>query len=80
MKQMNRAPLRSQAASYDPANGRAAPSSLPAGGQKSYSLDGEPCRPWAPAAVGELAKGSRTWAEIDKSRTQGGDVRKRPVG
>lgn len=79
MKPMNRVPLRSQAASYDPANGRAAPSSLPAG-QKSYSLDGEPCHPWAPAVRDQKVENARSFAELDASRTQGGDVRKRPQG
>jgi hypothetical protein len=57
--------------SYDPDTGRAAASSTEP--RKSHSFDGEPCHPHAYAPDGGFHK-------LDRRRTQGGDIRKRPQG
>jgi hypothetical protein len=64
--------------SYSASNGRAAKSTE--GPRSSYNADGESWTCNSQMPVGQTAPGTPSLKQLDAMRTQGGDVRKRPLG
>jgi hypothetical protein len=75
----NYTPLRTWSCpSYSATDGRAAKSTEDV--RSSYSADGENWTTSAQMPAGQAAPGTPTFKQLDQMRTQGGDVRKRPLG